>query len=308
MTDFEAGQAEEQLLAEMLYLIARDNEGEGLIQKTAQHPAWFEVLCRCSLQSSEPEARWQFAAYLPECPCNLEVKDLILDFVRDSHEYVNRRALLAMPALRPDCVKQFAPVFWEWDCYHPELQEYQRIAVLASLDAIHSNLLPQYLEQAKQDGRARWMLTTLTDQVLGEIPHMRYIDGFDVLEEPKAEPPILMSRLPDKLKEKGLDLSTDPETYLETYIGYQMKPDEDSDADWRQDVIVGSTCCVPLVNGYLNGDNELMDDLHADGAVAGFFSYPLDTLREEERSQKIFDFRDRLIGGQMRGVYPEPGA
>lgn len=148
------------------------------------------------------------------------------------------------------------------------------------------------------------MLTTLTDQVLGEIPHMRYIDGFDVLEEPKAEPPILMSQLPDKLKEKGLDLSTDPETY----IGYQMKPDEDSDADWRQDVIVGSTCCVPLVNGYLNGDNELMDDLHADGAVAGFFSYPLDTLREEEGSQKIFDFRDRLIGGQMRGVYPEPGA
>ena len=29
-------------------------------------------------------------------------------------------------------------------------------------------------------------LTTLTDQVLGEIPHMRYIDSFDVLEEPKA--------------------------------------------------------------------------------------------------------------------------
>ena len=32
------------------------------------------------------------------------------------------------------------------------------------------------------------MLTTLTDQVLGEIPHMRYIDSFDVLEEPRAEP------------------------------------------------------------------------------------------------------------------------
>lgn len=37
-----------------------------------------------------------------------------------------------------------------------------------------------------------------------------------------------------------------------------------------------------------------MDDLHADGAVAGFFCYPLDTLREEEGSQKIFDFRDKL--------------
>jgi len=153
LTDSEVGQAEEQLLAEMLYLIARDNEGEGLIQRTAQHPAWFEALCRCAVRSSEPEAKWQFAAYLPECPCSQEVKDLILDFAKDSHEYVNRRALLAMPALCPGCVEQFAPLFWERNCYPPELQEYQRIAVLVSLDAIHSNLLPRYLEQAKQDGR-----------------------------------------------------------------------------------------------------------------------------------------------------------
>lgn len=153
LTDFKAGQAEERLLAEMLYLIARDNEGEGLIQRTARHPAWFEALCRCAVRSPEPEARWQFAAYLPECPCSREVKDLILDFAKDSHEYVNRRALLAMPALRPRCVEQFAPLFWERDCYPPELQEYQRIAVLVSLDAIHSNLLPRYLELARQDGR-----------------------------------------------------------------------------------------------------------------------------------------------------------
>jgi len=152
-------------------------------------------------------------------------------------------------------------------------------------------LLPMLREA---EGRVWWMLTTLTDQVLGEIPHMRYIDSFDVLEEPKAEPSILMSQLPDALKERGLELSTDPEAYLESYLGYEMKPNEDPDADWRLDVMVGSTCCVPLINGYLNADNDFMDDLHADGAVAGFFCYPLDTLREEEGSQKIFDFRDKL--------------
>ena len=138
------------------------------------------------------------------------------------------------------------------------------------------------------------MLTTLTDQVLGEIPHMRYIDSFDVLEEPKAEPSFLLSQLPDKLREQGLELSTDPEAYLESYLGYKMEPKQDPDADWRLDVMAGSTCCVPLINGYLNADNDFMDDLHADGAVAGFFCYPLDTLREEEGSQKIFDFRDKL--------------
>ena len=160
-----------------------------------------------------------------------------------------------------------------------------------AISAYCEKLLPMLREA---EGRVWWMLTTLTDQVLGEIPHMRYIDSFDVLEEPKAEPSFLLSQLPDKLREQGLELSTDPEAYLESYLGYKMEPNEDPDADWRLDVMAGSTCCVPLINGYLNADNDFMDDLHADGAVAGFFCYPLDTLREEEGSQKIFDFRDKL--------------
>ena len=160
-----------------------------------------------------------------------------------------------------------------------------------AISAYCEKLLPMLREE---EGRAWWMLTTLTDQVLGEIPHMRYIDSFDVLEEPKAEPSFLLSQLPDKLREQGLELSTDPEAYLESYLGYKMEPKQDPDADWRLDVMAGSTCCVPLINGYLNADNDFMDDLHADGTVAGFFCYPLDTLREEEGSQKIFDFRDKL--------------
>ena len=160
-----------------------------------------------------------------------------------------------------------------------------------AISAYCEKLLPMLREA---ECRVWWMLTTLTDQVLGEIPHMRYIDSFDVLEEPKAEPSFLLSQLPDKLREQGLELSTDQEAYLESYLGYKMEPKQDPDADWRLDVMAGSTCCVPLINGYLNADNDFMDDLHADGAVAGFFCYPLDTLREEEGSQKIFDFRDKL--------------
>ena len=171
-----------------------------------------------------------------------------------------------------------------------------------ALSAYCEKLLPMLREA---EGRVRWMLTTLTDQVLGEIPHMRYIDSFDVLEEPRAEPSILMSQLPDALKERGLELSTDPEAYLESYLGYEMKPNEDPDADWRLDVMAGSTCCVPLINGYLNADNDFMDDLHADGAVAGFFCYPLDTLREKEGTQKIFDFRDKLEELFTTGDGPE---
>ena len=170
------------------------------------------------------------------------------------------------------------------------------------LSAYCEKLLPVLREA---EGQVWWMLTTLTDQVLGEIPHMRYIDSFHVLEEPKAEPSFPLSQLPDKLKEKGLDLSCDPEGYLESYLSYQLEPNKDPDADWRLDTIVGSTCCVPLINGYLNADNDFMDDLHADGAVAGFFCYPLDTLREEEGSEKIFAFRDKLEEVFTTGGDPE---
>ncbi|OUQ26425.1 hypothetical protein B5E80_02235 [Flavonifractor sp. An135] len=171
-----------------------------------------------------------------------------------------------------------------------------------AISAYCEKLLPM-LQASK--GRVWWMLTTLTDQVLGEISHMRYIDRFDVLEQPKESPSIRMSQLPDKLREQGLKLSTDPEAYLETYLGYQMEPREDPDADWRLDVMAGSTCCAPLINGYLEADNDFMDRLHADGAVAGFFCYPLDSLREGEETQKIFAFRDRLEEALTAGDGPE---
>lgn len=145
-----------------------------------------------------------------------------------------------------------------------------------------------------EEGRGWWMLTTLTDQVIGEIPNMRYISSFDVLQTPKAEPSILIRELPDKLMEMGLDLSADPESYLESYLAYQMQPNENPDADWRLDVIGGSTCCPSLINDYLQNDEDAMDDLHSDGAVAGFFCYPLDGFTGDERSRKIFDFRDKL--------------
>ena len=171
-----------------------------------------------------------------------------------------------------------------------------------AISAYCEKLLPMLREA---EGRVWWMLTTLTDQVLGEISHMWYIDDFDVLEEPKAEQSFLLSQLPDMLKEKGANLSTDPNAYLNSYLGYEMKPNEDPEADWRLDVMAGSTNCVPLINGYLNTDNDFMDDLHADGAVAGFFCYSLDTLREKEGTQKIFDFRDKLEEAFTTGDGPE---
>ena len=133
------------------------------------------------------------------------------------------------------------------------------------------------------------MLTTLTDQILGEIHHMRYIDRFDVLVESKEVPSIRISQLPGNLKDKVLDLSNNSERYLETYSGYEMRPDETPDADRRLDVMVDM-----LVAFLLNADNDFMNEFHADGEVAGFISYSLYIQRDEKDSDKIFDFRGKL--------------
>lgn len=79
-----------------------------------------------------------------------------------------------------------------------------------------------------------------------------------------------------------------------SYIGYRMEPNEAPEADWRMDVMAGSTCCPALINEYLNNEDDYMDALHADGVAAGFLCYPLDGFEGEDRSNKIFDFRDRL--------------
>ena len=123
---------------------------------------------------------------------------------------------------------------------------------------------------------------------------MRYIDTFDVVDTPKEEPSVSLSKLPEVLESMGFTLYLDPQEYLDRYVGYQLKPDEDPDADWRMDVIAGSTCCPPLINQYMSADDDGMDILHADGVVAGFLCYPLDGFDGEDRSQKIFDFRDKL--------------
>ena len=206
LTQMDAETADSVLLDEMVYLIARDNEAEGFIQETTSHPQWFECLCRRAAASNENEAKWQFAAYLPECSCSQEVRDIILDFAKDPNEYVSRRALLAMPALRPDCVEQFAPLFWERNCYSPELQEYQRIAVLVSLDAIHSDLLPQYLEQAKQDGR-RYLLEH-AKRIEGELTMNEKLSRPQFNQMDTTEKQTLMERLAARYDMTFLGLHT----------------------------------------------------------------------------------------------------
>lgn len=161
-----------------------------------------------------------------------------------------------------------------------------------SLTLFCEKLLPLLQEN---EGKAWWLLSTLTDQVLGEIPAMAYIDTFDVTDKPREEPSIPLDQLPQTLEAMGLDLSLEPQQYLDnSYGGYELKPAADPDADWRMDMYICTTRLPILLNEYLRCDSETMDAFHRDGAAPGFLFYPLDGFTGEERSADILNFRDAL--------------
>ena len=144
------------------------------------------------------------------------------------------------------------------------------------------------------EGRVWWMLLTITDTVIGEVANMRHIDSFEVVDEPPEGQPVKLRDLPKAMEDMGIVLTNDADSYLQRCTVYRMDPDKESDGPWRLDIISGSDCCPPIINDYYSGEMGCVDNLHADGAVAGYLAYSLDIFDGEDRSDRIFDFRDTL--------------
>ena len=143
--------------------------------------------------------------------------------------------------------------------------------------------------------RVWWALSMLVDQTIGEISAIAYVAGFDVYAQPKDEPAMLLSQLPELLQSMGLSLWRDGSDNLEnSYLAYELEPVKDPEADWRLDVYTGSCRLPVLINDYLGARSDVVDEYHRDGIAAGFLCYPLAGFTGEERSKNILDFRDAL--------------
>ena len=148
----------------------------------------------------------------------------------------------------------------------------------------------------KEDtGRVWWALSMLVDQTIGEVSAIAFVAGFDVYAQPKDEPAMLLSQLPELLQSMGLSLWRDGSDYLEnSYLAYELEPVKDPEADWRLDVYTG-VCRLPvLINDYLTARSDMVDEYHKDGIAAGFLCYPIAGFTGEERSKAVLDFRDDL--------------
>lgn len=135
-------------IADLIYVIARDNEIEELIEAVVQNEELFKLLLSNVLHSTEFDAKWQFAVALGQNTFNPTIaEDALLKLVKDTDEYTSRRALQSLGKIGSSHTENLCIKAWEKN------QEYQRIMALWVLKEIESKELTKYLELALIDGR-----------------------------------------------------------------------------------------------------------------------------------------------------------
>jgi len=143
-------EASEQMLDDILFGIARDNESERIAEKLLKHPEWYSLLCKKSLTTGYINAKWQFAGHLKDYNGKDGLHEIIFEFLKVDDEYTERLALQTLAYIYPDKAEQYAIDFWWRDKYKGKdyEDEYQKIMVLHVLNIIQSTELEKYLDLA----------------------------------------------------------------------------------------------------------------------------------------------------------------
>lgn len=149
INEYESNKADEKTIDSLLFVVARDNECEIIVEKLTLHKDWYELLAKKSIGSKYVNAEWQFAKHLGECKeCD---QNLIFAFIESDYEYTSRMALNTMAELKPECAEEYAIRFWNRGKY-PEgsyEDEYQKIMALTVLAKIKSKKVNEYLDKAR---------------------------------------------------------------------------------------------------------------------------------------------------------------
>jgi HEAT repeat protein len=133
---------------DLLFAIARDNEGEILADEIEEYPDMLLAWSEMAIFSPEVDAKWQLAARLGKLPSRRgEAESILVKFMDDADEYVRRRALLALGSLKSSRAEELAERAWQTG------HEYQRIAALHVLKELASPKLSEYIRKAEEDGR-----------------------------------------------------------------------------------------------------------------------------------------------------------
>ncbi|WP_040952705.1 HEAT repeat domain-containing protein [Gorillibacterium massiliense] len=131
---------------DLLFLLARDNELEEIATQLAEYPDHIIPLSREGLSYPDSDARWQLAHYIWSYGNTFpEVEGILVEYYRDTDEYVRRRTLLALGYMKSCYAEQLALESWNTGL------EYQRIAALDVLHEINSIQINELLNEGEKD-------------------------------------------------------------------------------------------------------------------------------------------------------------
>ena len=69
----------EQMIDDILFGIARDNECNSIVRELLEYPEWYSLLCKKALSTDYINAKWQFAESLKDYNGREQVKELIFE-------------------------------------------------------------------------------------------------------------------------------------------------------------------------------------------------------------------------------------
>lgn len=194
----------------------------------------------------------------------------------------------------------------------PELLEDEKIG----LNVYGSPLLPLLEEDPN---KAYSMMAILIDQCIGEIRAMRHIGYLEIMEKPEVTENErqhgqfgeqlylheLGAFLEEKFHKEEDQEQGEAEGLCGSYTAYKVQAKEE---DWwlREDVFIGNTCCIATVNGYYNGQTEVVEENRKDGVILGFLFYNNDQVEQSEMVPFRAEIEDEIMeqaknSGQILG-------
>ncbi|WP_338791885.1 hypothetical protein [Bernardetia sp. MNP-M8] len=136
----------------ILYIIARDNECNSIVELISEQPATFEFIAKKGLGFNSNDAKWQIVELLYKLDDQIKAESLTEKYLLQNIEYVSRMAIKTLGKLKSRLTEEYCEKAWDWKKSDP-MSEYQRMMALTVLFEFGSDLTMKYIDLAKEDGR-----------------------------------------------------------------------------------------------------------------------------------------------------------
>ena len=144
MDQFREGDIPTDLVDDLLFAIAMDEECEDLAEHLVDAPLLLRTLAKAVVNHGEPDAKWLIAKSVAEANLD-DAADLIRPLLKDSCEYVRRRSLMAFAPFSPSEAEAIAIADLSDDF------EYTRMVAISVLHTVRSPQLGAWLDQLEND-------------------------------------------------------------------------------------------------------------------------------------------------------------